>query len=176
MNLNLNGEFDEKFDLLITRKQTNEIKNNPQLYKFLPSNSNFDYLDCETKYYKILFRLVRFKLSEDNYETLITNMDKAEFSVEILKDLYHMRWGIEISFRELKYSIGLVNLHSKKRDFIIQEIYAKLTMYNFCSMIISNIIVSKKETIYEHQVNFTMAMHISKEFLKSKIKKYTVEL
>ncbi|MCI8677956.1 MAG: transposase, partial [Lawsonibacter sp.] len=31
--------------------------------------------------------------------------------VDDLKEIYHRRWGIETSFRDLKYSAGLVNLH-----------------------------------------------------------------
>lgn len=32
-----------------------------------------------------------------------------------IKELYHARWGIETAFRELKYGIGLVNLHGIAR-------------------------------------------------------------
>ncbi|MFR7830752.1 MAG: transposase [Blautia wexlerae] len=32
------------------------------------------------------------------------------------QELYHLRWGIETSFRKLKYSLGLSQLHSKRRD------------------------------------------------------------
>lgn len=49
--------------------------------------------------------------------------------------MYAMRWGIETSFRELKYSVTLLHLHSKKVDFIYQEVFAKLIMYNFYQMI-----------------------------------------
>ena len=39
-----------------------------------------------------------------------------------------MRWGIETSFRELKYAIGLTSFHARKPDFIKQEIYARLLL------------------------------------------------
>lgn len=48
-----------------------------------------------------------------------------------------MRWGIETSFSELKYIVGLVNMHCKKEEFAKQEIFARLTMYNFCERIIA---------------------------------------
>ena len=41
--------------------------------------------------------------SEGLYETLITNLWIDEFPAEDIKILYKMRWGIETSFRELKY-------------------------------------------------------------------------
>ena len=40
-------------------------------------------------------------------------------------------WGIEISFRYLKHANGLLYFHSKKTEFLKQEIYANLTLYNF---------------------------------------------
>ncbi|MFQ8955335.1 MAG: transposase [Mediterraneibacter gnavus] len=60
------------------------------------------------------FRVVRFAISEDSYESIITNLPKEDFPVEEIKKVYAMRWGIETSFRELKYAIGLCCFHSKK--------------------------------------------------------------
>lgn len=140
--------FDTRIDLKLTRRSTKEIKANPQIYKFMPINSRFDYLEQKSHdFYPISFRVVRFKISEDSFETIITNLDKNEFSLESIKELYHMRWGIETSFRELKYAIGLVNFHSKKVEFIEQEVFAKLTMYNFCEIITLNVIITNKESI-----------------------------
>lgn len=160
-------EFDEYIHLNLTRKQTKEVKSNPKLYKFLPTNSRFDYLEMKTTdVYPISFRVVRFEISENNYETIITNLDEKDFSADMIKNLYHMRWGIENSFRELKYAIGLVNLHSKKVEFITQEIFAKLTMYNFCEMITLNVILQNKQRKHEYQVNFTVAIHVCKHFFR----------
>lgn len=167
LNLPSSEEFDEKIHLNITRKQTKEIKSNPKFYKILPKNSRFDYFELQNcDFYPISFRVVRFKLSEGNYETIITNIDETEFSSDMIKELYHMRWGIETSFRELKYAIGLINLHSKKVEFITQEIFAKLTMYNFCEMITLNVVISHKQRKHEYQVNFTVAIHICKHFFR----------
>lgn len=95
--------YDESFNLILTRKQTKEIQSNPQIYKFLSTNARFDYFELNDRlFYDLSFRVVRFKLTEDTYETLITNLDREEFSPERLKELYHKRWRIETSFRELK--------------------------------------------------------------------------
>ncbi|WVK71619.1 transposase [Roseburia sp. 499] len=89
-------------------------------YRFLPTNANFDYLSAKSNhknpasFYELLFRIVRFQISEDTYETVLTNLDKEQYSAEKLKQLYASRWGIETSFRDLKYTIGMLNLHSKK--------------------------------------------------------------
>ena len=88
-------EFDVNIHRILTRKQTKETKSNPELYKFVPINSTFDYLDLHTNmFYPITFRVVRFKISDGAYETIITNLDSERFSSEKIKKLYHLRWGI----------------------------------------------------------------------------------
>ena len=61
---------------------------------------------------------------------LLTNLPSDKFPPHKLKEIYSMRWGIETSFRELKYAIGLTSFHARKPDFIKQEIYARLLLYN----------------------------------------------
>jgi hypothetical protein len=158
-------EFDTIINLKLTRRQTNEIKAHPEIYKFLPKNVTFDFLKQKDKeFFPISIRVVRFKISEDSYETIMTNLDSSEFSTEDIKKLYHMRWGIETSFRELKYSLGLINFHSKKVEYIIQEIFAKLVMYNFCEIITLHVVIKQKSTKHVYQVNFAMAMQICRHF------------
>ena len=153
----------------MTRRQTNEIKLNKEKYRFLAKSSKFDFLPTSSKNtYPLSFRIVRFPISETRNEVLITNLSEDEFSVEELKELYRLRWGIETSFRELKYSIGLINLHSKKVEYIKQEIYAKLTMYNFCEIITTNVIIKKKNTKHTYQVNFTAAITVCLLYFKKK--------
>lgn len=159
--------FDQEITLLATRRCTNEIKAHPEKYKFMPQNQKFDYLPVGDKgVYPLSFRIVRFPISGDKFEVLITNLNKQEFPVEKLKELYHMRWGIETSFRDLKYAIGLMNFHSKKVPFIIQEIFSKLTMYNFCEIITAQVVIQKKECKHIYQVNFSMAIAICFQYFR----------
>ena len=157
-------EFDVDISLIITRKQTNKIKND-RTYKYLPRNCTFDFLD-DADFYPITFRVTRFKLESNSYECIITNLDRDEFSVEEIKELYHLRWGIETSFRELKYAIDLLSFHSKKADFVKQEVFARLILYNFCEIITTSVVVTKKDRKYEYQLNFTRAIHIYKHFIR----------
>lgn len=160
-------EFDETFSISLARRQTKEVKAYPDLYQFIPSNSTFDFLDSNTKeLYPITLRAVRFKLPGNTYETIITNLDSCEFPAEKIKQLYHLRWGIETSFRELKYAIGLTYFHSKKVEYISQEIFAGLIMYNFCEKITSHVIIKQKDTKHSYQANFTVAIEICRHFYK----------
>lgn len=164
-----NNEFDIDVSRLFTRKCTNEIKKHPEIYKYMPRNQRFDYFDENKDIpYEFHTRIVRFKITDDTYECIITNLDRNEFTMEEIKELYHKRWGIETSFRELKYAIGLSALHSKKRELIKQEIYARILLYNFSQRIIQKIKIKKKSTRYLYQVNFTRAFHIIRAFLRKK--------
>ena len=171
------SEFDIDIERLITRRQTNEIKRNPDKYKYLAQSSPFDYLPQGDKgTYKMNFRAVRIKLNNDNYECLITNLPRESFDVQSLKELYNMRWGIETSFRELKYAIGLASFHSKKAEFVQQEIFARLIIYNFCEMITTDVIIKNKPRKHAYQANFTMAVNICKRFFRQKCRQTSLDV
>jgi len=160
-------EFDVHFRRILTRRQTNKVKANKDIYRFLPSNVVFDFLPLRSKeLYPMAFRVVRFQLAEDCFETVITNLSAIEFPVPELKALYAKRWGIETSFRELKYAVGLVNFHGKKRDYVIQEVFARLITYNFSGMITMHIVIRRAHSKHAYQVNFTVAIHICRQFLR----------
>ncbi len=168
LNLPDTDEFDTTITLQLSQLKSKEVKANLPNYKFMPKTSRFDYLPELSSHYTITFRVLRTKISEGNYFMAITNLDDSEVSIREIKELYKLRWSIETSFRELKYTLGLTAFHSKKVAFILQEIYARLIMYNFCEMIITNIIIEKKETKHTYQVNFTAAIDICKRFYRTK--------
>lgn len=77
-----------------------------------------------------------------------------------------MRWGIENSFRDIKYAAGLLFFHRRKKELVIQEIYAKLILYNFCELITGAIAVENKERKYSYRINFSIAIAICTEYLR----------
>lgn len=161
--------FDKEYNLLVTRRQTKEVKSHPEKYKFMHTRQKFDFLLPGDKgTYPVHFRIVRFPISENQFEVLITNLSEIEFPINKLKELYHIRWGIETSFRELKYAIGLSNYHSKKVAYITQEIFARLTMYNFCEIITLHVVIQQKNRKHIYQVNFTLAIAICLQYFKWK--------
>ena len=107
-------------------------------------------------------------LQSNSYEIIITNLDRNIFDVKKIKEIYHLRWGIETSFRELKYAIGLTSFHARKPDFIKQEIYARLLLYNYCELITTHVIKQMKNNDKTKQVNFTIAIYICREYLRNK--------
>lgn len=171
------AEFDVNISLKLTRKQTKETKElfkNKNQYRLVPGNVTFDYLPQKSKkkdplkFYTLNFRIVRFKVTDDLYETVLTNLDADTYPSETLKELYASRWGIETSFRDLKYTIGMLDFHSKKVMCIHQEIYAHLIMYNFAEMITSHVVIKKKQRKYTYKANFTVAAHMCRLFYQGK--------
>jgi transposase len=160
--------YDKTISILMTRQQTNKVKNKPLLYRFLAKVSTFDFLPHGSKdTYPITYRVVCVEIKKGIYQYLITNLSKEDFSPDDLKEIYKMRWGIETSFRELKHSIAMTHFHSKKVAHIQQEIYAKMILYNFCEMITQEIIIkTDNNRKHTYKVNFSNAITICKRFFK----------
>jgi len=88
-----------------------------------------DYLDDSHQEYDISLRIIRFEIEPGSYENIITNLPDIEFDFEDFKDLYHMRWSEENAFRDLKYPLCLKAFHSKKYEYIVQEIWARAILH-----------------------------------------------
>ena len=169
--------FDVDISLKLTRKKTNAVKGlfkDKNHYRSVSSTQPFDYLPLKNRksdptiFYELRFRIVRFLISEGSYETIVTNLDRERYTPSELKRLYAARWGIETSFRDLKYTVGLLDFHSKKAMCIHQEIYAHLIMYNFAEMITSHVVIEKKQRKYTYKANFSVAVHVCRLFYQGK--------
>lgn len=164
-------EFDVDVETILTIKQTKEVKSHPEKYRVLSNSSTFDFIDKNNPFYPVHYRAVRFRIDgKEDYETIITNLDRDSFSAETIKELYNMRWGIEISFRHLKYSVDLNSIHSRKRNSIRQEIWARLILYNLTMIMIEEAVkhINPKKKKYEYFINVTRCMHIIRDLAKRK--------
>lgn len=164
------GEFDKDVHIIFTNKSTKDILADPKLYKRIQKNQRFDFLDNDHHFYDADYRVVRIKIedSDEGYESIITNLPRDEFSVNDIKELYKLRWDIEVSYRHLKYSVGLNALHSKRRDFIRQEIWARMIVFNISMIIIDSVQdrkLEKKGRKLEYKVNITMAIFFVKQYM-----------
>ena len=46
----------------------------------------------------------------------------------------------------------------------MQEIYARLILYNYCELITMHVIIQQKGTKHVYQMNYTIAIHICRYF------------
>lgn len=162
------SEFDMDIKTILTTRMTNEVKAHPEKYRFLSSTSIFDFFEDDNPFYDVSYRAVRFKLDNtDEYESIITNLPRDEFTPDEIKALYHLRWSEEISFRHLKYSADLSAVHARKRSSILQEIWARAILYNFSFVIIRELAKrkSQKKRKYAYVINKTRAIHLIRDLL-----------
>ena len=93
-----------------------------------------------------------------------------------------MRWGIEIAFRYLKHAAGLLYFHSKKPEFLKQEIYASITMYNFGVFIANEVAKDamrkkrKPDNKYHYSIDFTTAIKTTRKFFLRKPSEKSIDL
>lgn len=164
-------ELDVDVDFTLTTTQTNADKANGYIYINTHKNDNKAYKSRVRRWaygspYHMKFRVVRILLNSGEYETLATSLPRSITADEI-KELYHSRWGIETAFRELKYSLGLVNLHGKKDEFVKQEIYSAMIMNNFASRIVNAIILKlDSKNALTYKINQKMAVYLCREFFR----------
>lgn len=164
---------EEIFDIWVTRYLTRSHSKKKYLhpesaeqYRHICPKVTFDYFP-EEGYgeYEISLRVLRFPIGNGTYENIITNLPENEFHAEDIKEIYHLRWGIETSFCTLKHTIAAVNLHSKTRQMITHEIWARLILFNFCSYITGQATFKKQKRKHLHQVNFSVAFKACRYFL-----------
>lgn len=171
-------EFDIPINLQITRKnstKTKELFKDRNHYRYAPPNSRLDYLPTRSMYredaifYKIPFRAVRFRLREEQYETVVTNLPGDEFPAAKLKELYAMRWGIETSFRTLKYNVGMIYFHSVKKELVLQELFARLAFFNITAWMSSVPLQQSPKREYPYKVNVSNAILICRKLFLDRI-------
>lgn len=170
--------FDIQVNVTLCRSHKKSIPVKEDYYKrFVDSAASFDYVTYGSlDTYDLSFRVVRFPISNGSYECIVTNLPSDKFPSEHIKLLYYARWAIEGSFRKLKYTIGLSNFHAYRPEYIKQEIWAKLIAYNITEILINNTVIMKGETKHEYKVNFSVAAHICRVFLRLTTEKDSIDV
>ena len=165
-------EFDITVTRIIIRAQSKSFRskpNEPDLYRYIRSDGTFDFIAPREKAeYPLQLRLVRIKIKEGVYENLITNLPPDEFEPSDLCYLYNLRWNQETSFRELKHAVAAEDFHCRSFEYICHEVWARLILYNFCSRLTALVVINKTGKKHTHQVNYTMAIQNSHDFLRQK--------
>ena len=169
-------EFDVTIKRFFTDKKNNIIKDQSSVYQYMNPNKNiphFKPLLGGGHAVFIQFRVLKIKTSDNTYEYIITNLPDS-FDLDDIKECYHWRWDIETAFRYLKHAAGLLHFHSKKPEFIKQEIYATLVMYNFGVFLANEAAEEnrKKErrssNKYTYKIDFSTAIRKAGDYFRRK--------
>lgn len=168
----LSDSMDITREFLLTRSNSAKKHRQPEKesqYRYIYKTTAFDYIDPndKTDEYSLTLRIVRFQIENGEFINVITTLSKDAFSSEEIKECYLYRWGIETSFRDLKHTIGTENFHSKKYKYVELEIFSRIILYNFCSIITLHVPIAVSNRKHNYQVNFSMAMKICFDFLRN---------
>lgn len=162
-------ELDMHVDRILTRSQSKKKHSRPESvkkYRPMCRSVAMDYLTDGQTEYDISLRVVRIEISKGCFENIITNLPDLEFDIDDFKDLYHLRWDVENSFRNIKFPLCLKALHSKKYEYIVQEVWARAILHNFSTEISTNVEVEKCDRKHTYQINFSEAFKICRDFLR----------
>ena len=166
----LGGDFDISLILhLVRHKRKRQYlhQNDLSNYRYIAPDTQFDFLDPSKEgEIDIAIRIVCVKLPDGSCEYLATNLDKSTLPTNILKDIYVLRWGIETSFRFLKLTLGAEFFHARKRERIVQEIWSRMILYNFCMEIANHAETERKAKAQQTNCKYVYTLNIS-ESLKA---------
>lgn len=120
----------------------------------------------------IKVRLTKILLDNGEEEYLATSLfDTKKFTASCLKALYHLRWGVEEQYKDMKHAICSENFTGRKPNSIKQEFFAKILTYNLSMMACKPFIDIKSNKGKKAHVYKT-----NKRALLAKVKQCFVEL
>ena len=129
------------------------------------------YKDTDSELYEYLcsgntikVRCVKVELETGEIEILLTNLETEKFTSDEIKELYNLRWQIEINYRHLKNDLKIENITSSKEVLIKQDIYSQVLVSNMLQAFINENI---NQTKYKNKMktNTNMSVGIFKNTL-----------
>lgn len=86
---------------------------------------------------------------EEEWRFYVTNIFKAEFTPQVIYDVYASRWQVEIFFNLIKNVLKLDNIISRTKNGIMIEIYSALIFYLLVRIIMALAAEKTGKSIYE---------------------------
>lgn len=114
----------------------------------------------------IKLRFVCIELETGEKEVLVTNvMDDIDYME--FKNLYHKRWFVEESYKQMKSRLEIENFTGKSPVAVKQDFYAKIFTSNLTAILAfpvhDKIKEKTKERKWDYQLNFTQAISKMKD-------------
>jgi len=119
----------------------------------------------------IRMRVIKFRLSSGEIETLITDIMDKTIKMKEFKKLYFKRWPIETKYDELKKKLEIENFSGRLVDNIRQDFFAAMVITNIAADFFSEAQQAiekeqeKKQNKYQYQVNLNHEIGVLKDHL-----------
>ncbi len=82
----------------------------------------------------ITLRCINLTLSSGLKEQLLTNLLDSSFTIPDFSELYFLRWGVEVKYKELKSRLQIEEFTGNRPSSIMQDFYASLFFSNLVSL------------------------------------------
>ncbi|WP_162555767.1 IS4 family transposase [Reichenbachiella versicolor] len=118
----------------------------------------------------ILVRVTKIRLSSTEMELLITSLhDQRTYTKDDLKELYHLRWGVEEGFKNLKPKMKIEHFGCKKTEGVYQEFYAHIFHINMISLLGIACQKGIKKKISKRKINYKFNWKNAYRFLRANV-------
>ena len=151
------------------RKETGRMESNDEIITVPYEYNRVNYYKkTEPEFYAVMMsskaeiqaRVVKIELSTGETEYLLTNLSAEEVSYDEMKELYNLRWQIEINYHMLKESVKIEAITSSKEDLIKQDIYSQMLVFNILQAFAEDARKEIDQSKYKHEMRINMNMAI----------------
>ena len=166
----------EMFQEFIRRGLTFVVRLNHTFSSVMQQDGTDFIMDYKPRGYKepVKLRIIRVVLDDGTVETLATNLYGVEFTLEMFRTLYFMRWGVESKYYEFKERIQLEEFSGSHPTAIRQDFYISVFLSNLVSILKSDVDSKIAEKDMDTQNKYRY--QANRSFLISRINKYTVKI
>jgi hypothetical protein len=105
-------------------------------FKFVSTLDSDDEIVTHTTYDKVTFttRVITITLDSGEKVVLMTNIFDETYDIEFFKELYFLRWGVEINYDYLKNKLHIEDFQSLNPQVLFQNFFATIFMANLISL------------------------------------------
>jgi hypothetical protein len=99
----------------------------------------------QMKFVPLKIRLINYVIDGNSYCIGTTLMDDAQYTIDVLKEVYHARWGIEELYKVSKKLVEVDDFHGRSERTVKQELFAHfvlITMSRYCASASEHLLVS----------------------------------
>ena len=163
-----NDKFLIRIAASVYEKENQSMESNDEIIeiKYEYNRARY-YKDTDPEFYDyfssgniIKVRCVKVELETGETEVLLTNLEKEKFTTEEIKELYNLRWQIEINYRHLKNNLKIENITSSKEILIKQDIYSQVLVSNILQAFINDNDKNINQKKYKNKMKTNMNMSV----------------
>ena len=122
-----NRYYQDEILAMKTRDETVQIEINSNRKQNI-KDKNIKKQANKMEYYTT--RISKPILNTGETEILFTNIPETEANTNKLRELYNMRWEIELNYEKIKNKLRIENFSGKKRIIIEQDFYSQIYIFN----------------------------------------------